>query len=45
VNKFDEIERVVTMHWLDDVPLWGCPTGLRKDADGIDDGDKGYYQG
>jgi len=29
-TKFEKVERLFAMHWLEDLPLWGCLTGLRK---------------
>jgi hypothetical protein len=30
-TKFEKVERLFAMHWLVDLPLWGCLTGLRKE--------------
>lgn len=39
-TKFSKVERLLEMHWLDNLPLWGCLTGLKK-VDGL----KAIFQG
>lgn len=32
-TRFENIKRLIELHWLDGVPLWGCLTGLYSDRD------------
>lgn len=32
-KKFTKVKRLIEMHWLEGLPLWGCLTGLREEPD------------
>jgi hypothetical protein len=34
-NKYSKIKKLIELHWLEDLPLWGCLTGMRKEK-GLD---------
>jgi hypothetical protein len=45
LDKFQSVKRLITLHWLDGVPLWDCLTSLRPDTEEIQQHDDRYYQG
>jgi hypothetical protein len=39
-RKFQNVQRLIEMHWLDDLPLWGCFTGFYGE---VEDSDAARY--
>jgi hypothetical protein len=31
-TKYEKVKRLIEAHWLENLPLWGCVTGLREEA-------------
>lgn len=44
--KFDNLDKLIQMHWLDDLPLWGCLAGrYQEDFEDIEDQSELEYLG